>query len=296
MRISLLLFLFLTSCVTVVKKPLTEINLNDDEEMEKFETKVSTPKIEKKEVKVSPSKNTKNKKTKKNKEIKEEVVTVEETKENIAVPFKVNEKYTFNAYFRGMHAAQIIFSVQDYKEVNNEEVFHFKMDLESTGVISKFYYLKMEGNSFAKRENLQSVKQSFVTQENDNLKKSTHLFEKNKILYVSESDGDKKKEDIELKDVVFDPISLIYYLRATDLTKNKVVNVVYEKEIKTIKFEKVLEDVVTYHNKDYDTEVYSIQIGNKKEKPKIWIEKGSLKRVFKIEVPIKLGTVKVDLQ
>jgi hypothetical protein len=226
------------------------------------------------------------------------------------LPFSVGEKLEYGIRYMGVTAGYFNLEVLPFKELNGRKVFHFQAKVKTVKLFELIYRVDDTVESFWDYDGLFSYKFTMDLDESKQNRKLIELYDydKKKSFYWNRVDHiqkgfSEKKESYDISLWSQDPMSILYYLRASPLPTDTNV----ETRLPLILDGKPWEGVVRFLNKEKiyaggkyrDANVYkfdSFQNGEAKIKGnKVWISDDQNRYVLRVEAKVKIGTFAIAL-
>jgi hypothetical protein len=206
-----------------------------------------------------------------------------------------------------MNAAKISFSINGYKYIGNKKVYYFKSIIKTTGLMNSLFLVNELVESFSDVKDFYSHRYQIDGIEGKLMKNKVELYDSEKktgILYKKETRDNQSselKKDINIIPYSQDILSSFYKIRTLDFESNKNLefNVISGEKNKTLKLKVLNSSSFVNDERISNIECYKLELSFNDDKLKdniiLYIEKTKTKRILYIEVPLKLGYMKVSL-
>ncbi len=193
------------------------------------------------------------------------------------------EQIFYTAKFKNMNAGS---AVLETKKDPNQEIIELQFYMKTRKFIDVFYKLRDQINAF-------------IDFNNQSLKSIKKISEQGKYKKIDEAKFDYKNNvmifdnrTLEIKNPVYDPLSIITYLRNQKLNmgQNFSFDIYSSGEIKNINLEVMKEETIKIKNKEYQCFVIGYSLHDQSEIT-LWIDKGKNQLPIIIETKGKNGSV-----
>lgn len=228
----------------------------------------------------------------------------------IVDPYRAGEKVTFSLSYFNIVAGDLDMEVKPMVEVNGEKAYHFEVTAKSNSFFNRIYAVEDKAVTYMSYDDMRSLSLQITLKESKQLAETRTFFDwkTSKANYwkksVTKENGERsKKLEWQLIPYAQNVISVVYYLRAFQLTVGKKIRIPVADEGKNIVFtgevlrkEKVKTDLGTF-----DTVVVKPEITvDGAFKPVgdilLWLTDDDRKFLVRLESKIKIGTVVAKLK
>ena len=207
---------------------------------------------------------------------------------SLLLSFSESEKIVYNVKYNGIKAGQAIL-----EKTLDENNINISFNLKSRKIFDFIY--KLRENILIKADKLEyhiyEIKK--VSQHGKYHKKFHAIFD-----YIKNI-GSLNNIDINISNKIYDPISIIYHLRNSELHIDKIFNysIISKNNPKNLNIKVVGEEEISVKNKKYNCFILEAD-GDRTKKGflKLWISKGEGNIPVIIEKRAKNGTIKMELQ
>ena len=193
------------------------------------------------------------------------------------------EQVFYNVKFKNMNAGSAILeTTKDF----NQDVIELQFSMKTKKIIDVFYKLRDQINALIDIDN-QSLKSIKKISEQGKYKKTDEAkfdYQNNIMIFNNKA--------LEIKKPVYDPLSIITYLRNQKLNIGQKLSFdIYSSgEIKSINLEVIKEESIKIKNKEYRCFVVGYTIHNQSEIT-LWIDQGEKQLPIIIETKGKNGSI-----
>lgn len=240
----------------------------------------------------------------------EKKITIEtpKPKKDFDVPFVIGEELQYRVTGLGMNAAKLAFSISGYKYIGTKKVYYFKSIIKTTGLMNSLFLVNDLVESFTDVKEFYSHRYQIDGIEGKLSKNKVELYDSDKrigILYKKETKDEQVselKKEINIEPYSQDILSSFYKIRTLDFDSNnkQEFNVISGEKNKILKLNVLSSSSFINDEQLSNIECYKVELSFNDDKLKdnivLWIEKHNTKRILSIEVPLKLGYMKVLLE
>ena len=219
-------------------------------------------------------------------------------------PFYPGEKLTYAFSWNSIPAGKLVLEVSDIKNINGEPAYHFIMRITSNSFIDHFYRFRSRVDAYTDLE----ISRSLFYKKKEKAGKRKRNIE---VRFDWQEDvthyyrSGKKNKTIPLQAGSLDPLSVIYYLRLSDMANQKIIErpVTNGKKNMIGRVAVVRKETLKLESGTFDTYLLEPETGefggvfkkSKENKLQIWITADERRIPVKIKSKVLIGSITGEL-
>jgi len=199
------------------------------------------------------------------------------------------------------------FSTMSVSEVYNDgkEAFHITGEGKSTGIVSLFFKVRDEYQTYMYKESLKPYKFIRNINEGGYTKNKEIVFNHNEKKATVNNIKHNTVEDYSIPDEIQDLLSTLYYLRNQDLSKLKEgeeisIKMFFDQEVNDFKLRMIGREIIKtkfgkFKTLKFRPLVQSGRVFKEQESVTVWISDDKNKVPLRIKASLAIGSLRADL-